>query len=45
MALNIGDPAPPFELAGSDGRVHRLADHLGRRAVVIAWFPRAATPG
>jgi len=37
--------APEFELAGSDGEVHRLADHRGRRAVVLAWFPKAYTPG
>ena len=36
----VGDPAPPFSLEGSDGKVHRLSDHLGIRPVVIAWFPR-----
>ena len=41
----VGDMAPEFELAGSDGEVHRLADHRGRRAVVLAWFPKAYTPG
>ncbi len=40
-----GDPAPPFALPGSDGRVHRLSDHLGRRVVVLAWFPKAFTAG
>jgi peroxiredoxin Q/BCP len=44
-ALEAGAPAPPFELAGSDGRVHRLADHVGKRGVVLAWFPKAFTPG
>jgi peroxiredoxin Q/BCP len=43
--LAAGDPAPAFVLPGSDGRTHRLADHLGQRAVVIAWFPAAFTPG
>ena len=43
--LQVGDIAPPFELAGSDGRTHRLADHLGKRVVVLAWFPKAFTPG
>ena len=41
----VGDAAPEFELAGSDGKTHRLADHRGRRAVVLAWFPKAYTPG
>ena len=43
--LALGDPAPAFELQGSDGKVHRLADDLGKRAVVIAWFPKAFTGG
>ena len=40
----LGDPAPPFELPGSDGQTHRLADYSGR-TVVIAWFPKAFTGG
>jgi hypothetical protein len=36
----IGDMAPAFALPGTDGRVHSLSDHLGRRPVVLAWFPR-----
>jgi len=43
--LAVGDLAPGFELKGSDGRVHRLSDHIGRRGVVLAWFPKAFTPG
>lgn len=41
----VGDPAPPFALTGSDGRTHRLADYAGRQAVVLAWFPMAFTAG
>jgi len=37
--------APPFELPGSDGAIHRLSDHAGKRAVVLAWFPKAFTGG
>lgn len=40
-----GDTAPDFALAGSDGRTHSLADSRGRRAVVVAWFPKAFTGG
>jgi peroxiredoxin len=40
-----GDPAPDFSLAGSDGKTHSLADSRGKRAVVIAWFPKAFTGG
>jgi hypothetical protein len=43
--LQIGDEAPPFSLPGSDGATHSLADHLEKRAVVIAWFPKAFTGG
>jgi len=42
---SVGDLAPGFTLPGSDGKMHSLSDHAGRRAVVVAWFPKAATPG
>jgi peroxiredoxin Q/BCP len=41
----VGDPAPAFALQGSDGKTHALADYKGKSAVVLAWFPKAATPG
>lgn len=43
-ALKVGDPAPPFALQGSDGKVHRLSDYKGK-TVVLAWFPKAFTGG
>ena len=43
--LEIGSPAPAFTLVGSDGREHSLAELLGKRGLVLAWFPRAFTPG
>ncbi|MEN8159337.1 MAG: redoxin domain-containing protein [Myxococcota bacterium] len=43
--LAVGARAPDFTLAGSDGREHGLADHVGKEAVVLAWFPKAFTPG
>jgi len=42
--LAPGDPAPPFSLPGSDGKVHRLEDLKGK-TVVLAWFPKAFTGG
>jgi hypothetical protein len=45
IELKRGDAAPLFELPGSDGRTYRLADMIGRHAVVIAWFPKAFTAG
>lgn len=44
-APDVGDPAPDFELAASDGKTYRLADFVGRQAVVLAWFPKAYTSG
>jgi peroxiredoxin Q/BCP len=42
--LKVGDPAPPFALPGSDGKVHKLSDYRGK-TVVLAWFPKAFTGG
>lgn len=43
--LKVGDPAPDFSLSASDGKTYRLSDFKGKKAVVIAWFPRAFTQG
>lgn len=45
QALEVGDMAPDFQLPGTDGKVHRLADYRGKQAVVLAWFPKAYTSG
>ena len=45
VELKVGDLAPAFDLQGSDGRTYTLADFKGRRAVVLAWFPKAFTGG
>jgi len=42
--LAVGDAAPDFELAGSDGETHRLSELRGK-TVVVAWFPKAFTGG
>ena len=44
QGLMVGDAAPPFELPGSDGKTHRLADYAGT-TVILAWFPKAFTGG
>lgn len=41
----VGAAAPAFSLPGSDGATHALADHVGKRGIVLAWFPKAFTPG
>ena len=43
--LSVGDKAPDFKLAASDGKTYRLSDFKGKKAVVLAWFPRAFTQG
>lgn len=43
--LKVGDPAPGFELKGSDGKTYKLADFKDKQAVVVAWFPKAFTGG
>ena len=42
--LKPGDQAPDFELKASDGKTYILSDLRGKE-VVIAWFPKADTPG
>jgi thioredoxin-dependent peroxiredoxin len=44
-AAKVGDQAPDFELQGSDGQTHHLADYKDKQAVVLAWFPKAFTGG
>jgi peroxiredoxin Q/BCP len=43
--LKVGDQAPDFALQGSDGKTHKLSDYRGKKAVVVAWFPKAFTSG
>ena len=43
--LKVGDMAPEFDLRGSDGKMHKLSAYHGKQAVVLAWFPKAFTPG
>jgi peroxiredoxin Q/BCP len=43
--LKAGDQAPDFELKGSDGKTYKLSDFKGKKPVVVAWFPKAFTPG
>lgn len=43
--LQPGQPAPNFDLLGSDGKRYALDQFRGRQAVVLAWFPKAHTGG
>ena len=44
-APKVGDVAPEFSMKGSDGKTYKLSDFKGKKAVVVAWFPKAFTGG
>jgi peroxiredoxin Q/BCP len=41
----VNEAAPKFKLAGSDGKTYTLDQFKGKKAVVLAWFPKAFTGG
>jgi peroxiredoxin Q/BCP len=43
--LKVGDMAPDFKLQASDGKTYTLSEFKGKKAVVLAWFPKAFTSG
>ena len=43
--LSVGDPAPDFTLPATDGSEPTLSDYKGKNHVVLAFFPKAFTPG
>ena len=44
--LRVGDAAPAFSLSGSDGQAYTLEGVLAdSKGLVLAWFPKAFTPG
>lgn len=44
MSVQVGAPAPDFELASQHGHKVRLSSFRGRKNVVIAFHPLAFTP-
>jgi peroxiredoxin len=40
-----GDKAPLFALTDDHGRTVNLQDYLGKKNVVLFFFPKADTPG
>jgi peroxiredoxin Q/BCP len=45
VMLKEGDAAPDFSLKGSDGQTYTLGQYRGEKLVVLAFFPKAFTPG
>lgn len=43
--MTVGKMAPDFELKGSDGKTYKLSTFKDKKAVVIAWYPKAFTGG
>jgi peroxiredoxin Q/BCP len=43
--LNIGDPAPDFRLASTEGREISLKEFRGKKNVVLYFYPKDDTPG
>jgi thioredoxin-dependent peroxiredoxin len=43
--LKAGDAAPAFRLVDAEGKEYTLDQFKGKQGVVLAWFPRAFTPG
>jgi peroxiredoxin Q/BCP len=44
MALEVGDKAPEFDLVASDGRSVKLTDYIGKKNVVLFFYPGDFTP-
>ena len=42
--FEVGDHAPDFSATTSDGNTIRLADFLGKRALVLFFYPKDGTP-
>lgn len=43
--LKVGDPAPAFEASDDAGKAWKSSDHVGKKIVVVYFFPAAFTGG
>jgi len=43
--LTIGDKAPLFSLLDQDNNTVSLADYIGKKQVLVYFYPKAMTPG
>jgi peroxiredoxin Q/BCP len=43
--LKVGDRAPDFALPDQNGKLVKLGNFRGKKAVVLAFYIRASTPG
>jgi peroxiredoxin Q/BCP len=45
VGLNVGDPAPVFQLLDEKGNTWSSSDHVGKKWVVVYFYPGDFTPG
>ncbi len=45
LELNVGDPAPTFQLRNDQDKVWSSSDHFGKKWTVIYFYPGDFTPG
>ena len=43
--LKVGDPAPRFEAQDDHGAVWKSSDHVGKKIMVVYFFPASFTGG
>ncbi|HEX3870605.1 MAG TPA: peroxiredoxin [Pirellulales bacterium] len=43
--LKVGDAAPSFESTGDDGKTWKSADHVGKKIIVVYFYPADFTGG
>jgi thioredoxin-dependent peroxiredoxin len=43
--LKVGDAAPSFEAPDDTGKAWKSSDHLGKKVVVVFFYPAAFTGG
>ena len=41
----VGDTAPDFTVTDTDGKAHTLSEMVKTGPVIVAFFPKAFTPG
>ncbi len=45
MTVKVGDKAPAFESVDENGKAWKSSDHVGKKTVVLFFFPAALTGG
>jgi peroxiredoxin Q/BCP len=43
--IEVGSPAPAEKLRGTDGHMHSMRDEVGKKWLIVSWYPKAFTSG